>query len=261
MKHTTIVVPRSAPAPETPSVTGAARAKVAVWLYESSWYRISRALLRLGCVIVVVAGFAAPQLLIDAVRASLSFHDALLPKAGTVISILFYGRRWLRLGRRLQARVRAGGNQHTFHGIPIDELASYLLTQLRFTREHAMDKLSLSQPKHKKIAEVLEQAGVLFRGECNALELRAVSREQLVTILRALASKKGSPLVFDPERSEWFERDGMANRWILDREQKEREAAAALERTKRRIERKEESLDEQLEGLAHSPFVSRLIRA
>lgn len=250
-----------APEHKRPTLFGVLWTRFLVWLQDASWYRIRRTLCRLGCVVAVVTGFAAPQYLLGVLAASLSFHDALVPKAGICIVALLYGRAWYRFARRWQARIRAGGNQHTFEGVPIDELASYLLSSGRFTREDAMERLHLSQPKHKRIGDLLEQVGVLVRGEFNALQLQEISREQLVSILRAVAAKKASPLVFDPERGGWHERDSMATRFILDQERRRREEATALARSKARIERKEERLDQALEDVSHSPFVRRLISA
>jgi len=217
--------------------------------------------------VAVVTGFAAPQYLLGVVAASLSFHDALVPKAGICIVALLYGRAWYRWARRWQSRIRAGGNQHTFEGVPIDELAGFLLSSGRFTREEAMERLALSQPRHKKIGSVLEQAGILVRGECNALQLRDISREQLVVQLRGIAGKKAAPLVYDKARNEWVERDGTFAHFILDRERGEAQQREKLGRLERRIKRRKEELSslptdgEALYALPSPAFSSRPISA
>ena len=100
----------NAPERQRPTLFGILWHKFLLWLHDASWQRMRRALCRLGCVVGVVTGFAAPQFLLGVLAASLSFHDALVPKAGVILLALFYGRTWYRWGKRLQARVRSRGS-------------------------------------------------------------------------------------------------------------------------------------------------------
>lgn len=241
----------NAPAANRPTLLRVLHNRFLLWLQDASMHKIRRAAWRVSCVIGVVLWFATPQFILGILYASATFHGYMLPKAASILFALFYGRQCVRWSRRL-LKSRATGNQHTFEGLPIDELAGYLMESQRFTRDDAMRRLGISQPKHKKIAALLEQCGVLQRGECNALELRTISREQLVTQLRGLSEKKAAPLVHDETRNEWVERDGSFSKWILDRERGEGKRQEKLDRLERRIEKRRGELRE----LA-SPFTIR----
>lgn len=172
-----------------PTVLSVILVRFLIWFQNSSWHRVKRATVRLGCVIAVVVGVAAPQFLLGLLAACIAFHEFLVLKAGTILLAMFYGRAIARAYRRIVARIRTA-NQKTFYDIPVDELATYLLDSGRFTRDDAMLRLGISQPKHKKISDALYQGGILERGEFNAMQLRPIGRAQLVGKLVEMSSPR-----------------------------------------------------------------------
>ena len=140
--------------------------------------------------------------------------------------------RFYRLAKRVRGSwKRKGANQHAYHGIPVDELTSYLFTSGTFTTD-AMGKLGLPQRKWSKIAEELEHHGVLRRGENNARVLSPISREDLVRQL-----SEGFPLTFDDVSKTWVEKRDSFARFLLDKEKKEKRETEKKERQERTADR------------------------
>lgn len=148
-------------------------------------------------------------------------------------------RRLSRLAQRAGAHTSRKANQHTYEGIPCDELTSYLFDSRSFTTD-AMSRLGLSQRKWRKIADALEHHGILTRGENNARVLAEISREELTRQLR-----DGFPLVFDPVGKAWVERRGGFDRWVLDKERREQREIDKVAK----LERKEEGIRGRIKKL------------
>lgn len=148
--------------------------------------------------------------------------------------------RLYRLAKRVKGESkRKGANQHMYHGIPVDEMASYLLQSGSFTTE-AMNRLALPQRKWAKIADELEHHGILRRGENNARVLTEITREELVRQLR-----DGFPLTYDGVSKTWVEKRGSFDQWVLARERKE----AKEQEQHERLERKEDRMRKNIKRM------------
>lgn len=159
--------------------------------------------------------------------------------------------RLFRLARRVYVKhTRKTGNQYTYEGIALDELATYL-TEKGFTTA-AMQDLALSQRKWAKIADTLEGAGILVRGENNARVLGQIDRATLVRQLR-----EGFPLVFDPVGKIWCEKRGSFDRYLLDKERKEAREKERLDR----LQRKEGRMRKNIADMQSNGFQSVLALA
>lgn len=139
-------------------------------------------------------------------------------------------KRLLRLVRRTSVNA-SKGNQHAYHGVPLDNFASYLFSRRAFTTA-AMNDLGLAQRKWAKIADELEHHGILTRGENNSRVLAEIDRETLVRQLR-----DGFPLVFDPVGKTWVERRGSFDQWVLQKERREEKEKDSAEKLERKTER------------------------
>lgn len=217
--------------------------KILSGIQEASWHRIAKQLLRTTVGVLLLIAVASPQFFVGAVFGLAKAHGIRIGIYLASLGAFVYWRSAVRYLRRPRK-----GNQHTFHGVPVDELASYLCEHQKFTREHAISTLALSQGKYAKIAADLKKHQVLAHGENNAHVLAAISREQLVRQLR-----DKFPLVLDEHSGEWVERGGSYARYLLDRERDRQQREEKERKLDERIERKEEELRE----LAENPFVLR----
>lgn len=200
------------------------------WIDTASLDAIRRALLRACVAFGIVLAVFVPQFLLGFLGAIAGSRFALV---GFALFAWLHWRSAVRFIRRRKFR----GNQHTFHGVPVDELATYLIEQGKFTRDHAVGTLGLSQGRYQKITGDLKKYGVLVHGENNAHVLSPISREELVRQLR-----DNFPLRYDEHGKVWVERGGQFATYLLDRE-KEQEAKQEKEaRLDKRIRRKQEQL-------------------
>lgn len=198
--------------------------KLLRWIDKATWPALRKAVWRIGALVLVGLIVAVPQFTLGLLTSAAKWNGYRIPIFLAATLLLIH---WRPILRRL--RRRRTGNQNTYHGLPVDELVSYLHEQNSFKRDHAMNVLGITQPKYQKIAEELSQHKILVRGENNARVLNSIKRENLVRQFR-----DGFPLVFDDQRKEWVERDGSFNRWILDRERKEQKEQAKIARLERR---------------------------
>jgi hypothetical protein len=137
------------------------------------------------------------------------------------------------------------GSAPVFHGVPLDELASYLFENQTFTTK-AISDLGLAQRKWSKIAEELEHNKILVRGENNARVLADIDRETLVRQLR-----DGFPLMYDDVSKTWVEKRGSFDQWVLARERKETKEQEQRDR----LERKEERMRKNIKRMQEEQSV------
>ncbi len=211
--------------------------------------RLSTHALRLAGLVAVVCMAAAPSYLLGIATAVIGNKWLTV---GCAALAYLYGMAIVRGIRRLmQRRERtAEGNQHTYYGLPIDELATYIIEQKGFQREHAVQHLGISRKKQARIAKELEAAKILERGENNGRILRTISREELVRQLR-----DKFPLAWNETQQTWCERGGSAFAFFRDTDRKEAEERERIERLTRRRQRLQEQVAEQVE-IAHG-FTTR----
>lgn len=215
--------------------------KLLKWIEKSTSQALFKSCLRLLSVATLACVIFAPSFVLGYLTAILQWNNYRIPIFFIALALMLNWKRGLRLLRRVRA---PRGNQHAYNGLPVPELADFLLTQGAFKRDTAIPHFGLSQGQYAKIAAELEEKGVLTRGEANARVLRPIGRAMLVRQLQ-----DGFPLVWDPERSIWAERDGMFNQWVLKNEFKQRRLDEAIEKKQRRLERIEEKIEEAQEGI------------
>lgn len=148
-------------------------------------------------------------------------------------------------------RKKFTGKAPVFHGVPLDELASYLFSQRTFTTK-AIDDLGLAQRKWQKIADELEHNGVLVRGENNARVLADIDRETLVRQLR-----DNFPLTYDANTKTWVEKRGSYERFLYDKERSEKKEVERVEK----LERKEDRARKNIAKLREEASVFQNIMA
>lgn len=205
--------------------------KLLRWIDKASPQAIWKTSARLFCVMLIALGVFAPQFLLGLLTASMKWNGFKIPLFLALLLFTLNAKRLARTMRRIFVRKRAS-NQHTYHGIPVGELASWLIETKAFKRDEAMKKWGLSQGLYHKIAQELEAHGVLTRGENNARVLRDISLEQLVLQLR-----EKFPLVWAEERQVWAERTGAFERWALKEDAAERQRKEKIARQERKLEK------------------------
>lgn len=230
-------------------------AKFLRWVDKASWRKLGSASLTALGAFGIIAGFSAPQFFLGLLYDAVAWQGYRPLIIAAALVVYFFGAKvWRWFGRMRAARVRTG-NQHTFHGIPIDEFASYLLTQAQFIREHAMKSLHISREKYDIIAKELEGHHILERGENNARVLTPITREQLVMQL----DERKYPLVYDATRKEWVKRDGSFAEWVLNRERSEQREDYKRKKGIDRLEKKRDALKEEVGNLEELGFIRRTL--
>ncbi len=210
------------------------------WVENSSASELLKAILNCSMFLLIFMAIMLPHFAIGILTAAWhwSASSRVLIFCATLLLSL-NAKRLYRLARRHSVQRAKTGKAPTYHGIPFDELASYLFTSGGFTTD-AMSSLALSQRKWRKIADELEHHGVLIRGESNARVLADITREELTRQLR-----DGFPLVFDPMSKTWVERRGSFDQWVLAKERKEQKDVERVEK----LERKEDNIRDRIAKL------------
>jgi hypothetical protein len=228
-----------------------------LWIAKNPLANLGRTAALGSCTLLIAMGVFAPWSLYQASLHLATWNGYKVPLFCVGLALLLNWRRLYRFLRRPRSSTSKSANQHTYQGIPVDELASKLLEWGAFKLDQATKGLGITQPKWSAIARELEGHQVLVRGECNALVLNTITREQLVRCLGALAAGKAPPIVFDTDRAEWNERDGS---WELHLREKERQQEKETERVVR-FERRVVRAEKALERTKEEASVFQQIRA
>lgn len=224
------------------------------WVDKSSWQRLSASLTTVVCAALIVAGVLVPNFILGTLYSAATWQGYRLPIVAAALIVFFFGSSAWRTLHRFRVKRARTGNQHTWNGVPVDEMASYLLEQQQFTREHAMAALHISREKYDVMAKELEGRDILRRGENNARVLTPITREQLCVQLT-----QKFPLVFDHERQEWVQRDGSFATWVLNREQKEQRELDQRRARVEKLERRRDRLEEEVGTLEDAGFIRRAL--
>lgn len=187
----------------------------------------------------LVLGFLVflPEPTLDLLISLARWNGSRIPLFCLTILCLLKAKPMFRWFKRTSIAKR-GANQHSFHGVPVGELASFLTTNESFKREDAIKALALSQGQYAKIADELEAQGVLTRGENNARVMRPIGLENLVTQLR-----DNFPLVWDEDHQCFVEKDGMYARYCLSKEFERKKLKEETARKERKLERLEQKIE------------------
>lgn len=203
------------------------------WVEQSTASALMKATLKCLTCLALLLLVSAPQFFLGLLLGAA--HSSITVRAIVYCAVLvttLNAKRLYRLMRRHSVSKEKKGNNHTYHGIPLDNFVSYLFDNQGFTTK-AISDLALSQRKWAKIADELEGAGVLVRGESNARVLAEIDRATLARQLR-----DGFPLVFDPVSKTWCEKRGSFDTWVLAKERKEKKDIERVEK----LERKEDNI-------------------
>jgi len=215
-------------------------AKFLRWIDSLTPHQFRKVLSRLTVSLSIVLVVCVPQFFFGIMTDVTTWHGFALPKMAMLFVAFTYWRLALRWSIRQNLK---RGNQHTYHGLPIDELASFLCEHKQFIRDEAMRRFAISQAKHSSIADELERHQVLVRGPNNARVLNEMTREQLARQLR-----EDFPLAFAD--GEWVEKRGSYHHFLR---QKERDEQRDQERIDR-LERKRDRLKREIDELEPNPF-------
>lgn len=245
-------------APATPTIGRAINASIAISIARDpskAARRMFRALVLAGLCTFV----CAPSFALGIFFAGAQWHGAALTKIAILTFAFIHYRAAFRLWRWARATVRRRGdptgNQNTYHGMPVDELVTWLIEKKNFLREDVIRHFAISRKRQFKIAAELEKHGMLVRGESNSRILHPkISREQMVRQLR-----EGFPLAWSEEQQEWCDRTGSAFHFFVDREHKEKQDKERADRLQRKVGRLERKREELVEATA-SPLAGFFTR-
>ncbi len=120
------------------------------------------------------ACIVAPAQIMEALAWGLKTHDFAIPKV-CAIMVVFFGRKtimrqvrtWVRI---FQVKRQSWNKEKLIDGIPVSELANYLVRNHHFKREGVngvRETFGLNMEKFNRLAGKLEENGVLVRGENN----------------------------------------------------------------------------------------------
>lgn len=207
------------------------------WIDKASPEAMRKALRRGIMCLAICFGVFTPNLSLRTATYLLQWNGYKIPMCFALVLLTLNVKRIYRWLRKKRPRK---GNQHTFHGVPVGELASFLKSNGSFKRDEAISRLALSQGQWTKIAEDLEKHDVLVRGENNARVLREISLEDLVRQLR-----DKFPLVWSDERQVWAERNGTFDTWCLSQDFQRRKLKEETERKERKLKRLEKKIQEK----------------
>lgn len=223
-------------------------AKFLRWVDKTPPRDIIRRFLHVLIALSVPPVVMAPQFFLGILYSGLSWNSYAPAKVLIVVISLTYAMTVYRLSKRLMARLRMRrakkANQYTYEGLPVDELASFLMEEKAFKKEVAIPRFGLSQPKYFKIANELEHYKILVRGDSNARVLNdSITREVLVRQLR-----ENFPLRFND--GQWAEYRGSYELFLKDKERREQREQETIERKERKVERMNKAIDKKKEELS-----------
>ena len=203
------------------------------WVEKSPLQSILATCLKCLMLLLLCCAVLAPSFVLGVLTASARWNNYRLPIMLAIVVFVLNVKHLWHFAKRCNAKRRKStGKALAFHGVPLDELASYLFTHRTFTTK-AISDLGLAQRKWSKIADELERNKILVRGENNARVLADIDRETLVRQLR-----DGFPLTYDAVSKTWVEKRGSFDQWVLSRERKE----AKEQEQRDRLERKEDRM-------------------
>ena len=109
--------------------------------------------------------------------------DWLLPKFLACLLVIKHRVHIVKMARAL---ARPRGETEAICGIPKDELCHFIFESGGFRIQEAKQKLGISRKRYDRLADALEQSGILRRGENNARVLNSAefSRQQVYDMLR-----------------------------------------------------------------------------
>ncbi|MDB5344220.1 MAG: hypothetical protein JWP89_2597 [Schlesneria sp.] len=209
--------------------------KILRWVDKASPQALWKTSARGLCVLLIAAGVLVPQFTLGILTSAAQWNGYRIPLFLGLLAFTLNIRRLVRLIRRR----KHGANQHTYHGLPVGEFASWLKTNNAFKRDESIRTFGLSQGQWLSIATELEKHSVLMRGENNARVLRQISLENLVRQLR-----DNFPLVWSEDRQVWAERNGTFERWAMTQDFKTRKLEEQTAKKERKLDRLKQQISE-----------------
>ena len=222
------------------------------WLDKASPQAVWKAVKTAGTLAAVSLPFVSPREFLATLSSAASWNGYRIPFFLAVLSLTLNARRIWRWAVRARIKEQARGNQHTYHGIPVPEFASWLIERKAFKIEEATDKWAFSKDKYYAIANELDKHGLLTRGEKNARVLRDISYADLVYQL-----KNGRfPLVWDEISESWVEKDDPYGRHLREKSFRARKLEETTERKERKVERLDRAIEERRTAVSVADVLS-----
>jgi hypothetical protein len=217
---------------------------------------VLRAISTAGISLLVLAAFMLPHFVLGVLVDAARWNGYRIPICSAAFVMTLNARRiWRSIGRVLarSRKTAETANQSTYHGIPVDELATYLMERKSFKLQDTLDHFKFSQRKYARIAEELEKHAVLVRGESNARVLAEISYAELARQLR-----DDFPLVWDEISKTWVEKDDPYGRHLREKAFRQRKLDDEGSRKEKKVERLQKQIEakkEELQDFAHASGV------
>lgn len=210
--------------------------KILRWLDKATLRDLTKAGCKLSYTALLLIAVASPTYAAGVIVQAMQWNQYRIPLGIFIFFFVWYFPTLLRFCRK---KKRSTANQHTYEGIAIDELVTFLVERNGFPFKDATKDLGLTQPRWRKIAKALESAQILLRGDNNALVLNTITREELVRQLR-----DSFPLVYSEHDKAWTERRSGFDSWLLQKERKEAKERNHEEKRKKKLKRLNKKIEE-----------------
>jgi len=207
------------------------------WLEKATPRAIVSTLTRLLSLVFIAAIVFVPQFLIGILADAATWRGYRIPMFLGLLGLTLYARPVLRWARRTRMKRRTGGRD-LWEGLPVADVAHFLIRTGGWKRDEAMHELAIGEPTWKRLGDTLEKHGVLVRGPSNARVLRDISLPMLVRQLR-----DDFPLCWDEMGKTWTDKESAYGRYLRADGFKSRRLEEETARTERRADKAESRLE------------------
>lgn len=178
---------------------GAMAEKVVAHIRAHKFGELCKQLVELICGLAVGGIMVAPNVVTGLIQYLVTTNDFALPKFITFFSAFLFRKKIIKLIRRFRRRAEKAAieeGEALIEGIPVAELADYLIRNTHFRREGnngVRSTFGLNMQKFNKLAAILEKKRIVTRGENNMRVLDGRwSRQALIDFLS------------QPDSENWF---------------------------------------------------------
>jgi hypothetical protein len=175
----------------TQTITGAVASKISSYIASHKFTEIIKKTAELFCGFFTGVALLAPDSVSEAMLWCATVRNNAIPKVVVIMCLFFYRRQIARFIARLfrwaHARDIARNKERLIDGIPVSELADYLIRNGNLKREGvngARETFGLNMERFNRLANNLERLRILERGESNMRVLSGRwSRQALIDCL------------------------------------------------------------------------------
>jgi len=155
---------------DTPSFWKIIFAKILLHIHSHKLTQLIKQCVGLIIGIFIGAAIVVPEITFEALKWMATTRSYAFPKLAMVFTLFFYRKNLMRFFRRLTRKSPVIRQEKLIDNIPVSELTDYLIRNKHFKREGVNGvraTFGLNMEKFNRLANKLEENGVLTRGENN----------------------------------------------------------------------------------------------